>query len=321
MINNIKLKKRFNTSVLMVSVFMLSIFMTSCEFELPEEGSKGDDTPPVAYFEAAASTVDGYLTYNFSNQSSSATDYAWDFGDGNTSTEFEPTHVYAATDTDLDGTPYTVTLTVMDKLLVTSISANVITVLEPAEEPAINPELINGDFTEGQDDWKISTFTGGDRSAFNSSSDGSSLLYDGTESGASKTPGAKYTSSTSAQPEDEKTRHAYQAVTVTPNTEYVLEFQYAIKTDKDDIDGGDRIIGEILSGSYSDGADAVAASASGDDTIVLGQIVGDVANGKGNFETARLTFTSNDSGQISIWIYAITNDELYADNVKLYPLD
>ena len=86
-------------------------------------------------------------------------------------------------------------------------------------------------------------------------------------------------------------------------------------------EGGDRIIGEILSGSYSDGADAVAASASGDDTIVLGQVVGDEANGKGEFSTARLQFTSNDSGQISIWIYAITNDELYADNVKIYPLE
>lgn len=46
--------------------------------------------PPLAAF-----TNDNYfLTLNFFNQSTQAISYIWDFGDGNHSTEFEPTHSY-----------------------------------------------------------------------------------------------------------------------------------------------------------------------------------------------------------------------------------
>lgn len=38
------------------------------------------------------------LTYNMDNFSEDATSYLWDFGDGTTSTDFEPTHKYAAPD-------------------------------------------------------------------------------------------------------------------------------------------------------------------------------------------------------------------------------
>ena len=169
---------------------------------------------------------------------------------------------------------------------------------------------------DGMDNWKIANFTGGTTNAFNSSSDGSPLNYDGTDSGSTKTPGAKWTSSTSAGPSlSAHTRYAYQEIVVTPNTEYILEYAYAIKTDVDDIDGGDRVIGEILDGWFVDGVDAVASSNAGP----LVRIVGDVANGKGNFTIVSNSFTSNASGKVAIWIYAITNDELYVDNIKMYP--
>ncbi len=59
------------------------------------------DTVPVAGY---TSTSNG-LTVDFDNTSTNATSYSWDFGDGNTSTEEDPSHTY-----DDDGT-YAVELT------------------------------------------------------------------------------------------------------------------------------------------------------------------------------------------------------------------
>lgn len=309
--NYIISKKSLKTILSMASSLLITISLLSCdpslsmyEYDLPEAGSKPDATPPSANFSAAVSSTD-HLTINFANLSTSATDYVWNFGDGNTSTNIDGQNTYA----DL-GT-YTVTLTATDKLGATDTFSADIEVVKPA---AITPEILNGNFDNGQDDWKISSFTGGTTSPFNSSSDGSPNNYDGTPSGASKTPGAKWTSSTSAGPlVSSDTRYAYQAITVTPNTEYAIQYEYAIKTDVPDIAGGDRVIVEILDGWFDDGVDAVASSTAGP----LVQSVGSDANGKGNFTLVTQLFNSNDSGQIAIWIYAITNDELYVDNVKI----
>ncbi|MFP4664656.1 MAG: C25 family cysteine peptidase, partial [Bacteroidales bacterium] len=63
------------------------------------------DVPPVASFTASPlSTCDGIV--DFTDESSYAESWAWDFGDGNTSTQQNPTHTYTA-----DGT-YTAELTV-----------------------------------------------------------------------------------------------------------------------------------------------------------------------------------------------------------------
>ena len=296
------------------------ISVTSCDptidalaFDLPEANSKEDLTPPTASFKASV-TAD-YLSYTFSNTSSSATDYVWNYGDGNTSTGLDGENTFPA-----EGT-YTVTLTATDKLGKTSTYSVVIEVVEPEVPPAIVPTIVNGDFNDGTSNWKPSSFTGGTTNAFNASSDGDPLNYDGTPSGASKTPGAKWTSSTSAGPLlSSSTRYAYQAINandpitpyVTPNTNYILEYSYAIKTDVADIEGGDRVIVEILDGWFEDGADAVVSTP-------LVQTVGAEANGKGNFKVVKQVFSSNATGEIAIWIYAITNDELYVDNVKVYP--
>lgn len=315
---NIKINKRpINTSVLMVFAIVISFSLLSCdpsfstfEYDLPASNSKADETPPSADF--ASSVTEDFLTYTFANLSSSATDYVWDFGDGNTSTDLDGENTYP------DEGTYTITLTATDKLGVSSTFSDTIEVVEPEEPAAIIPEILNGNFDDGQSDWKIASFTGGTTSPYNSSSDGDPINYDGTDSGESKTPGAKWTSSTSAGPSlSDATRYAYQAITVTPNTEYIVEFSHAIKTDVVDIDGGDRVIVEILDGWFDEGTDAVASSNAGP----LAQAVGDVANGKGDFKVVTKTFTSNATGQIAIWMYAITADELYVDNVKVIPVD
>jgi PKD repeat protein len=69
------------------------------------------DTGPTAEFSASPSTGNELLTVTFSDQSTSydgITSWLWDFGDGQTGTERNPTHQYAQ-----DGT-YTVSLTVTE---------------------------------------------------------------------------------------------------------------------------------------------------------------------------------------------------------------
>ncbi len=61
--------------------------------------------PPSAGFDVEQSE-ENFLEYTFTNTSKNGSTYLWDFGDGNTSTEESPTHVYATPDN------YTVTLEV-----------------------------------------------------------------------------------------------------------------------------------------------------------------------------------------------------------------
>ena len=303
------MKSIFNKSIkAMVICFLVGGLFSSCDFDfaLPESGSIADETLPTAAFSFSQTDPEDFRVVTFTNESGSATDYAWDFGGGNTSTDKDPMFTFAG-----EGT-YTVSLSVSDKNGVSDQVSRDIEVIKPEVPDAIVPTVINGDFTEGQDDWKVSTFTGGTTSPFNSSSDGSNLDYDGNDTGA-KTPGAKWTNGTSAGPlASGSSRYAYQAFTVSADTEYILELEYAIKADAEDVEGGDRLVFEILDGHYEDGADAVNAPK-------LSTTVGAEALGKGNFTLVETTFTSNASGEVAIWIWAVTAEDAYVDNVKLYP--
>lgn len=313
---SVNIKKLFKISFLFVSAIIVSFSFSSCDFEydIIEQGSIADLTPPKAAFSAIQATSAGpedWKIYSFSNESSSATDFMWDFGDGNTSTEKDPTNTFPGEDT------YTVTLIASDKLGVKSTFTSEVMVVEPVIPVYITPEIKHGDFEDKTgaytwNEWKISDSNGGTSSPYNASSDGDPVDYAGTDTG-SKTRGAKWTGSTSAGPSLSKSsRFSYQAITVSPNVEYVIEFSHAIKTDKTDIAGGDRVIVEILDGHFTDRVAAVAST-----PIVTA--IGDVANGKGNFKVIKEKFTSTATGEISIFIYAITKDELYVDNVKVYP--
>ncbi|WP_159021535.1 PKD domain-containing protein [Formosa sp. L2A11] len=311
----INLKKYVFGIGLGVFTLAVGLSLTACdpsidalEFDLPDANSQEDLTPPTAGFTETESSSD-YLTYNFANTSSSSTEYVWDYGDGNTGTTVDGENTYP-----VEGT-YTVTLTASDNNGLTNSFSMDIEVVEPEVPPSIYPDVINGDFEDGTSGWKPSECTGCSKNAFNASSDGSSLLYDGSDSGLSKTAGAKYTSSTSAGPSlSSDTRYGYQTLIVSPNTNYILEYEYAIKTDKDDIEGGDRAVISILDGAYEDAADAAAS------TPIL-TLEGATASGKGNFTSAMKVFSSNATGEISILMYAITNDELFIDNVKVYPVE
>ena len=281
----------------------------SFEFKLPDSNSKVDTVLPTADF-GYIPDADDFTKILFSDLSFESTRYLWDFGGGNTSTEKDPVFTFAG-----EGT-YPVTLTVSDEN--GASDAVRIDVIVVDIFVAIQPDIINGDFSDGQSDWKFSDFSGGTTSPFNSSSDGSNLNYDGSDNG-SKTAGAKWTMSTSAGAYvSSNTRYAYQAIVVSPNTDYVLEYEYAIKDDGTQAPGDNRIVGGILDGHFNDGADAIASDAAGGS---LASFIGDEDLGKGNFTTVELEFTANASGEVAILIYGVTDVDAYVDNVKVYPKD
>lgn len=181
----------------------------------------------------------------------------------------------------------------------------------------ISSVVQNGDFDDKTDHWRFTTFTDGTTTPFGSSSDGSWNNYDGSANG-SKTKGAKWTSSQSGGPlQSANSRYAYQALKLTPNTDYVFEYEYAIKNDTaNDPIGGRRIVGVVLDDHFTDGADAVAALSDN-----LGNHIGTIAEGK--FSSTRGTlvqvpFTTNSSGEIALLFYAVTPKDGWIDNVKVY---
>lgn len=294
--------------VLIASVSSCDPTMDSLSYDLPDANSKADLTPPAASFSAAE--TEDFLTWTFGNTSSSATDYSWNYGDGNSSTGVDGENTFP------DEGIYTITLTATDKLGVTSTFSKDIVVKEPPIPAAINPEVINGDFSDGGGSWKWSAFSGGTKDAFNSSSDGSNINYDGSDNGG-KTPGAKWTNGTSSGIyRSSSSRFAGQNLTVSPGREYILEYEYAIKNDNDS-NGGAKIVGEILDGHFIDGANALVSS----DTGPMVRNEGTNLLGKGNFTLVRQQFTANDSGLVSIFIWAETQQDSYVDNVKVYPVD
>lgn len=177
--------------------------------------------------------------------------------------------------------------------------------------------ILNGGFDVSTAQWRFATFTDGTTTPFGSSSDGSWTNIDGTDNG-SRTRGAKWTSSQSGGPlQGAASRNAYQAVTLTPNTNYILEYEYAIKDDNgDDPIGGRRIVAAVLDGHYIDGANAIADIGSN-----LGNHVGTINEGKFSDTVGTLVqipFTSNDSGEVSVLFYAVTSQDGWIDNVKVF---
>jgi PKD repeat protein len=271
---------------------------------------------PEFIFDEVASDYD----VTFENVSELATSYSWDFGDGSgSSTDENPTYSYAN-----DGLEkmYMVTLTTTNSLnKPTSISKEV-TVGGPSGP--LNPEILWGHFdgssSEVYGDWKIAN-TSGSSNPFSGSSDGSCTNYDGVDTG-SKSRGAKWSSSNSADDADGTadagdTRYAYQAVIVSPNTDYIFEYEYAIRT------GGaetNSVVASILNGHYSDSDVALASNA-------LVEHIGTEAKGKfadnscSGGTTVKLKFRSNAVGEVAIFIYAYTNKDAFVDNVKMYPAD
>lgn len=90
---------------------------------------------PIAQFETPQTAYKANSEITFSNKSTDAESYLWDFGDGNTSTDKEPKHTY-----EKEGT-YTVTLTAKDAKDKESITTQTIKVERPALSADFEYEL------------------------------------------------------------------------------------------------------------------------------------------------------------------------------------
>ena len=311
-------------------------FMVSCELrpELPESGSIPDANPPIADF-TYIPTAEDYRILSFSNLSSEAIKYVWDFGDNavicemvdgelvcsteNTTTAFEPYAKFVAG----EGT-YPVKLTALDANEASHTVEIMVDVID--EFVPLPVTVLNGDFEDGSDNWKISFSNGWNNNGFESSSDGSNNLYDGTDNG-SKTRGAKWNAARSVGSlASSNTRVAYQPLVVSPSSEertvkYILEFEYSIKDDiATDPPEGRIVIADIIEGHYDDGWAAYQQTDRGGGTSLLHMEVSE-RKGKGNFTVVTGEFTAPESGLVSIMLSAITPVDVYVDNVKVYPAD
>lgn len=216
---------------MLVSTF---IFISCEENTLPEAGSVPDLTPPVAKFSASQSSGD-WQTYTFSNESVSATDFTWDFGDGQTSTDKEPINTYAA-----EGT-YNVTLVASDKLGVKSTVSETIQVVEPLVVVIPDPVLINSDFV------KTAKSSGSDCTC--SGWINKSLGDQGESSSGNGSDVLKF--------DNNEPDHIYQEFEVTPNADYTIKIIVSFKsidTDPSTLFPGSMLELRVLSGAgYTSG--------------------------------------------------------------------
>lgn len=103
MINNLTMKNKANffrkTTLLLLSLITTASLFVSCvgdelfRDDLPDANSVEDTVPPSADFSYASDQED-FRIVHFTNLSSEASNYSWDFGGGATSNEKDPTHTF-----------------------------------------------------------------------------------------------------------------------------------------------------------------------------------------------------------------------------------
>jgi hypothetical protein len=179
---------------------------TCSEFDKYEplgENSIADKTPPSANFSYSqgAGPDDEWKDYTFANLSVSATAFAWDFGDGNTSTDVDGANTYPG-----EGT-WTVTLTASDALGQSSTFSETITVVQPEEPDVPDPVLVNSDFN------KLPKSSGSDCAC-----SGWINKDVGDQGESSSGNGSDVVKFDNNEPD-----HVYQEFEVTPNADYTIQ--------------------------------------------------------------------------------------------------
>ncbi|MEO9966741.1 MAG: PKD domain-containing protein [Reichenbachiella sp.] len=284
-LHNIKTSKFIKVMSLLTgfSLTLGALFITSCVDEtLPGAGSIPDITPPNAGFSYSSDPTD-QLMLVFTNQSESATDFTWDFGDGESSDEKDPSHTYP------DFGSYTVTLVSTDKLGVSATTTSDVEVVEGPYQPFVL-EL-------GFEDLSLPDGTGDGRDSWRNSDLGGVIQI--TESPVrSGEQAAKLTGLTSDQ------RIGYQLVTVEAESNYDVNFYYTMEDDQ---------IGwltvAILSGPVSSHDDALEAT--------IGSITVNNQDDPETYESASVSFNSGTSTEIAIYFYNGGSVETRLDDISI----
>jgi PKD repeat protein len=203
--NKMNFKKQIISKANFIIVLVFAFVSISCEFidDLPEANSIEDQTPPSALFTYTnGGEIENFTDVSFANQSSDATTYNWDFGDGGTSNDIDPIHTYSG-----EGT-FTVTLVASDALAQTSMFTQTVELIEP-EVPAVpDPVLINADFD------RLAKL-GSSSTCACSGWDNDDIGEQGESSSGNGSDVLKYDN---AEPD-----HIYQEFAVVPNAEYRME--------------------------------------------------------------------------------------------------
>lgn len=307
-INKIYNNKVFTASVLSFT-FLLLMFSTACKKQLPGEGDIEDLTPPSAIFSYAQNDLVNYLEVSFINSSISSTEYAWDFGDGSTSTDSDPVHTYAA-----DGT-YTVTLDASNsfggadsqtKTVIVSPGSGIAVAIT---NPSFVDEAVKNDNREA---WRNTDLE----------SDASTVLGIGTpvlQITTSARTGAWAGKLPTAENSGDPRRWLYQVITVAANTDYEISGWIRNK----DANVGSTVTFEIYDAPFNDVANIGNASAilqSEDYNAASGHDV-DV------YTEATITFNSGASTEVVLFItndYTINvtgeNSETFLDDFSIVEL-
>lgn len=136
-------------SVIKAFFFIAISVLFSCEEDIDAGTGTITIVPePIAAFTETVDAVD-WKIYSFTDRSTNATTYSWEFGDGNTSNEAEPTNTY------VDAGTYTVSLTVGSDSDITDAIEKTIIVINPFAP------IVAFTATEDSSDWKTFTFTNG----------------------------------------------------------------------------------------------------------------------------------------------------------------
>ena len=245
-------------------ILVSGLSLVACdELELPEAGSIADNTLPTANFSYAPNEAD-YLTINFSNQSNSATTYAWSFPGGENSTSADPSFTFAA-----EGT-YEVSLTASDANGMSDSVTKQVEVVEP--EITFTPVILNPGFDEPGEDsyrdhWRNSNLGGVIQIT-------SSPVHEGAK--ASKFPSGG-------------DRIAYQLITVLPDTDYRVNFHYTMKTSPPG-----TLTVAILGGDVNDPAAVAGAT--------LNSVTLNDQSSSSTYVAASVTFNSGDHSEVAIFV-------------------
>ena len=280
-----KMMKSFRTGIVIIlSILVSSVMLNSCiEEDIPEAGSLPDENPPEAGFAFSQGTDP--LTINFSNQSASATIYEWDFGDGNTSTEKDPSNTYG------DYGTYTVNLVAKDNL---GASSTITQDLEIVEGP-YQPFLLEPGFEDNM----LPDGTGDGRDSWRNSDLGGVIQITGspvrTETGSQ---GAKLPGLTNDQ------RIGYQLFTVEADMNYDVNFYYTMLDDQPGF-----LTVSILSGPVTTHEEALAAT--------IGSVTVNDQEDPDTYEPAKVSFSSGSSTEVAIYFFNLGTVETRLDDFTI----